>query len=90
VSIRTRNSSGGIELQVEDKGIGLSTASRKLIFDKFYRVSTGNIHDVKGFGLGLSYVKTMVTAHKGTIEVKSELGKGSTFIVFFPYKVQFG
>ncbi len=90
VSIRTRNISSGIELQVEDKGIGLSTASRKLIFDKFYRVSTGNIHDVKGFGLGLSYVKTMVTAHKGTIEVKSELGKGSTFIVFLPYKVQFG
>lgn len=88
ITIRTRNISGGVEISVEDKGLGLSPASRKQIFDKFYRVPTGNVHDIKGFGLGLSYVKTMLTAHKGTIDVKSELGKGSTFILFFPFNHQ--
>ena len=85
IIVKTRTVSGGVEVSISDKGIGLSSASRKLIFDKFYRVSTGNLHDVKGFGLGLSYVKAMVTAHKGTIDVKSDLGKGSTFIVFLPF-----
>ena len=85
ISVKTRSVSGGVEVSIKDKGIGLSSASRKLIFDKFYRVPTGNLHDVKGFGLGLSYVKAMVTAHKGTIDVKSDLGKGSTFLVFLPF-----
>jgi two-component system phosphate regulon sensor histidine kinase PhoR len=85
ITLRTRNISDGIEITVEDKGLGLSPSSRKLIFDKFYRVPTGNVHDVKGFGLGLSYVKTMLTAHKGTIDVKSELGKGSSFTMFLPF-----
>ncbi len=89
ITVRTKNVSGGVEISIADKGVGLSPSSRKLIFDKFYRVPTGNLHDVKGFGLGLSYVKAMVTAHKGTIEVKSELGKGSTFIIFLPFKVIF-
>ena len=88
ITIKTRNISDGIEITVEDKGLGLSPASRKLIFDKFYRVPTGNVHDVKGFGLGLSYVKNMLTAHKGNIDVKSELGKGSSFIVFLPIQQQ--
>ncbi len=86
ITLHTRNISDGIEITVEDKGLGLSPTSRKLIFDKFYRVPTGDVHDVKGFGLGLSYVKTMLTAHKGTIEVKSELHKGSSFIIFLPFK----
>jgi two-component system, OmpR family, phosphate regulon sensor histidine kinase PhoR len=86
ITLRTRNISDGIEITVEDKGLGLSPTSRKLIFDKFYRVPTGDVHDVKGFGLGLSYVKTMLTAHKGTIDVKSELNKGSSFIIFLPFK----
>ena len=77
----------GVEVVVEDKGVGMNKEARKHIFDKFYRVHTGDLHDVKGFGLGLSYVKAMVTAHKGTIDVKSELGKGSSFILFFPRHV---
>ncbi len=86
ISVATHNVKGGIEVIVSDKGVGLSPASKKLIFDKFYRVHTGNLHDVKGFGLGLSYVKAMMDAHHGSINVKSELGVGSNFIVFFPFK----
>ncbi|HMO38134.1 MAG TPA: HAMP domain-containing sensor histidine kinase [Saprospiraceae bacterium] len=87
ITIYTRNVSGGVEVIVEDKGMGMSKEARKHIFDKFYRVHTGDLHDVKGFGLGLSYVKAMMTAHKGNIDVKSEPGKGSSFILFFPFQV---
>ncbi|MEY4905031.1 MAG: hypothetical protein RLZZ292_2846 [Bacteroidota bacterium] len=86
ITVSTRNISGGVEVTVTDKGMGMSKEARKHIFDKFYRVHTGNLHDVKGFGLGLSYVKAMMTAHKGTVDVKSELGKGSNFILYFPAK----
>jgi len=88
ISIHTRNVKEGLEVIVEDKGIGMSKEARKLIFDRFYRVHTGDLHDVKGFGLGLSYVKAIVMAHKGEIEVKSELGKGSSFILYLPFKVE--
>lgn len=88
ISVFTRDVRNGVEVTITDKGIGMSKEARKHIFDKFYRVHTGNLHDVKGFGLGLSYVKAMVTAHKGTIEVKSELGKGSSFILFLPHQVE--
>ena len=74
-------------LQIADRGVGIPSEDLSRIFDKFYRVHTGNVHDVKGFGLGLSYVKAMMTVHKGNIEVKSEPGKGSSFILFFPHKV---
>lgn len=86
ITVRTESVDKGVQLIISDKGMGLSKENRKHIFDRFYRVHTGDRHDVKGFGLGLSYVKAIVTAHKGTISVNSELGKGSDFILFFPYK----
>ena len=87
IVVQTRNVSNGVEVIVKDNGVGMTKEAKKHIFDKFYRVHTGDLHDVKGFGLGLSYVKAMMTAHKGHIDVKSELGKGSSFILFFPYRV---
>ena len=75
---------GGICVKVEDKGIGMSKDVQNKIFDKFYRVPTGNLHDVKGFGLGLAYVKTMLDALGGTIGVKSMQNKGSEFEIYLP------
>lgn len=86
INIETVDKKNGIEISISDNGIGMSKDQVKNIFEKFYRAHTGNIHDVKGFGLGLSYVKAIVDAHNGTINVKSELGKGSTFSVFLPHK----
>ena len=86
ITISTRNNNTGVEITVKDNGIGMSKESLRHIFDKFYRVHTGNRHDVKGFGLGLSYVKALVNAHNGNISVTSELAKGSEFTVFFPFK----
>ena len=85
VLISTYNTRTGVVLTVEDKGIGMTKEAVKRIFERFYRVHTGNIHNVKGFGLGLSYVKTMVDAHGGKISVDSDLGKGTKFELFFPF-----
>ena len=86
IAISTINMNGGIQIMIEDKGIGMTKEDQKHIFDKFYRVHTGNLHDVKGFGLGLSYVKAITSAHQGSIEVKSELGKGSKFSIYLPVR----
>jgi two-component system, OmpR family, phosphate regulon sensor histidine kinase PhoR len=84
IEIISRDRKEGIEIEFKDNGVGISKEQRKHIFDKFYRVHTGNLHDVKGFGLGLSYVKEMVEAHGGKIDVKSEIGVGSSFTIHFP------
>lgn len=84
VLIETQNIDGHLQVRVRDNGIGISKANQKKIFDRFYRVPTGNVHDVKGFGLGLNYVKKIVEMHKGTIEVESELDKGTAFIFRIP------
>jgi two-component system phosphate regulon sensor histidine kinase PhoR len=87
ITVSTRNLLNGFELTIGDNGIGMTREARKHIFDKFYRIPTGNVHNIKGFGLGLSYVKAMVEAHNGKVNVKSEPGKGSEFILFFPQKI---
>ncbi|MCF0038571.1 sensor histidine kinase [Dyadobacter fanqingshengii] len=84
IRIRTWNENNGINIAISDSGIGMSRDQQHRIFDTFYRVPTGNVHDVKGFGLGLSYVKKMVEAHEGTVQVESKPGEGSTFTVWLP------
>jgi two-component system phosphate regulon sensor histidine kinase PhoR len=84
ITIRTADHEKGILISFIDKGVGMSRDILRYIFDKFYRVPTGNVHNVKGFGLGLYYAKTMVNAHGGRISVASELNKGSRFDVYLP------
>ena len=86
LEVCTKNVGGNFVLSIKDNGIGISKDNIKRIFDKFYRVQTGNVHDVKGFGLGLAYVKQMVKAHRGSIRAESELGVGTTFVIVLPLK----
>ena len=83
--IRTMNVGDKIHISIEDNGIGIRKENLKKIFDRFYRVPTGNRHDVKGFGLGLAYVKWIISELDGTIKVESELKKGAKFIISLPY-----
>ena len=85
ITVSTGNSEAGVLITVQDKGIGISPENHKHIFKKLFRVHTGNVHDVKGFGLGLFYVKTMVEAHGGFIRLTSDTGLGSSFEFFLPF-----
>ena len=84
IGITTRSTSRSIQVLIRDNGIGIDKEYLNKIFDKFFRVPTGNIHDVKGFGLGLSYVKKVIEQHHGTISVTSEPLAGTTFTLIIP------
>jgi two-component system phosphate regulon sensor histidine kinase PhoR len=84
IIVRTKNERGKFILEVEDNGIGIIPEHQKKVFHKFFRVPTGNIHDVKGFGLGLNYVQIMVKAHDGEIKLYSEINMGTRFKLSFP------
>ena len=84
LKVRTWNESGKLMISIQDNGIGIKKENLKKIFEKFYRVHTGNLHDVKGFGLGLAYVKKIIVEHKGTIRAESDLNVGTKFIIALP------
>jgi two-component system, OmpR family, phosphate regulon sensor histidine kinase PhoR len=84
IEISTDNIDGGVLISVKDNGIGIDSAYQPYIFDKFYRVPTGDLHNVKGFGIGLYYVKVIISAHGGSICVKSEANMGSKFDIILP------
>ena len=84
IHISTSDVHKNLLIEIEDNGIGISPDNQKRVFQKFYRVPTGNVHDVKGFGIGLNYVKSIIETHKGYVRLESELGRGSTFKICLP------
>jgi two-component system phosphate regulon sensor histidine kinase PhoR len=88
ICVSSKNIEKGILFSVSDKGIGMTKAVQSKIFERFYRQSSGNVHDVKGFGLGLNYARAIIDAHKGDINVYSEPGKGSRFEIFLPFNME--
>ncbi len=87
ITVKTETSGNGILMTITDNGIGISKSDMKKIFQKLYRVHTGDVHNVRGFGLGLSYVKAIVDEHKGKISVESEVNMGSSFKIYLPYRI---
>lgn len=85
ILIRTSDVNKNLLIEIVDNGIGISPDNQKRVFQKFYRVPTGNVHDVKGFGIGLNYVKSIIETHKGNISLESELGKGCNFKITLPH-----
>jgi two-component system, OmpR family, phosphate regulon sensor histidine kinase PhoR len=86
ITVTTYVKADKFNISIEDRGIGMSKEVINKVFDRFYRAHTGNVHNIKGFGLGLNYAREIVMAHKGLITVKSTPGKGSTFTVILPLK----
>lgn len=86
IKIQTLNTGKGVTTTIEDNGIGIGKENQRKIFSRFFRVPTGNLHDVKGFGLGLSYVQLIAKAHRGSVHLQSTEGKGSIFTVYLPFK----
>ena len=88
ITVSTRNADKGLLMIIEDKGIGMSKAVQNQIFERFYRQTSGNVHDVKGFGLGLNYARAIIDAHKGNVTVTSEPGKGARFEIYLPFNCE--
>ena len=88
IKVKTHSNDTCIVMEVTDNGIGIKKEDQKRIFEKLFRVPTGNVHNIKGFGLGLSYVKAIIEKHHGTVSVQSELGKGSTFTIQLPFNYE--
>jgi two-component system phosphate regulon sensor histidine kinase PhoR len=86
ITVSTADTPDGLSVSIQDRGVGISKTDQKRIFDQFYLVSTGNVHNVKGFGLGLAYVRNVVKAHDGRIEVESEPGRGTRFTIFLHHQ----
>ena len=85
LSVHTYNEGPNLILVISDKGIGIDKEYQKKVFDKFFRVPTGDVHDVKGFGLGLAYVQKIIQLHHGTIDLQSKKGEGTAFTITMPY-----
>jgi len=84
INIDLKNSNDQIELSIEDKGIGIDSEYKDKVFEKFFRVPTGDKHNIKGYGLGLSYVASVINKHNGSIEIESKPDLGTTFTIFLP------
>lgn len=84
ITVRTRNAANGVAIEIEDNGIGVPTSMRTKVFEKFFRITSGDVHNVKGFGLGLSFVKDVIQSHKGKVNLDGELNKGTTVQIFLP------
>jgi two-component system phosphate regulon sensor histidine kinase PhoR len=84
ITVLTRNTGDSLVIEIGDRGIGIGKEEREKVFEKYYRVRTGNVHDVKGFGLGLSYVRLMVEAQGGEVSISGDLGTGTTLHLAFP------